>query len=358
MSKIKIAIFVHGLSGGVGQVLINYFNNMPKDYDLDIITMNVESKQLLSEFKNSNFKVIKIPSKSESFVRNMLSMFLIFKKKKYDIAYAHMTLTNFFPLFVAKCCGVKIRVSHSHLAEKKSLYTSTLGWLTRLVSTDYLACGEKAGRFLYGNKSFTVFNNAIDLNLYAFNSRMRSRVRKSLGISENTVVLGNVGRFSKQKNHDFLLELFKEYHDYNKDSMLILIGDGELHKYLERKVQSLGIDSSVKFLGQLNNVNKVLQAMDLFVQPSLFEGLSLAAIEAQAAGVPCIFSSTVTNETKVTSNVSFISLNAPMNVWVECCKKLIKLGHTNTVNELRKNGYDIFQESEKLDTFLKANLRK
>lgn len=358
MSKIKIAIFVHGLSGGVGQVLLNYFNNMPKDYELDIITMHIESEDLLSTFQNNNFKVIKIPSKSDSLVGNISSMFSILRKNKYDIAYAHMTLTNFFPLFVAKYCGIKTRISHSHLAESRNLYTNILAWLTRMVSTDYIACGEKAGRFLYGKKPFTIFNNAVNLNSYVFNSKKRVKARKALEIGEDTVVLGNVGRFSKQKNHIFLLKLFAEYHNYNRNSVLLLIGDGELKNYLKKEAYNLKIDKSVKFLGQLDDVTDMLQAMDLFVQPSLFEGLSLAAIEAQAAGVPCVFSDSVTKETKLTPNVSFISLNAPITEWIETCEEMSNLGHSNTTNDLRKNGYDIFRESKKLDTFLKASLRK
>lgn len=358
MSKIKIAIFVHGLSGGVGQVLINYFKNMPDDYDKDIITMHIESDQLLSEFKNYNFNVIKVPSKSESLVKNMYSMYSILKRKKYDIAYAHMTLTNFFPLVVAKYCGIKVRVSYSHLAEQRNIYTNFLAWLTRAVSTNYIACGKEAGKFLYGNKPFRTFNNAVDVSHYAFNNKVRKKIRESLGIKDSTVIIGNVGRFSKQKNHTFLLDLFKKYHDLNHDSVLMLVGAGELGVSLEEKAHNLALDDSVKFLGQLEDVSGVLQAMDLFVQPSLFEGLSLAAIEAQASGVPCVFSSSVTSETKITSDVSFISLSSPLEKWVATCDKMAKLGHSDTSKVLKEKGYDIFRESAKLDIFLKSNLRK
>lgn len=353
MSKIKIAIFVHGLSGGVGKVLLNYFTNMPSNYELDLITMYIESKTLLDEFEKNGFNVIKIPSKKESITRNLFDMFKILKRKKYDIAYAHMTLTNCFPLFIAKICGINVRISHSHLAEKSNIYTKLLGTATRIFSTDNLACSNEAGYFLYGNRKFKILNNAINLNKYKFNSRIRDRIRKKYNIGSGTTVIGNVGRFSNQKNQKFVVDVFSEYHKINKNSMLLFIGEGIQKNSIIDKVKKLKIEDSVLFLGQIKNVHEVLQAMDIFLQPSLFEGLSLAAVEAQASGLPCVLSDTVSKETKIIPNVSFISLNSPLNIWVKQCQQFVNVPRHDVSKLLRNGGYDIKVESMLFDRYLR-----
>lgn len=351
--KIKIAIFVHGLSGGVGQVLLNYFSHMPDDYDLDLITMYVESDKLVSEFKQHGFNIIKVPSKSKSIIKNFCAIHKLLNRKKYDIAYANMTLTNFFPLFIAKMCGVKVRISHSHLAGDATLYSKLLGFLTRKASTEQLACGHKAGQFLYGQDKFKVLRNAIDLKKYTFNSLTRYRIRRSLGIGDNTIVIGNVGRFSKQKNHLYLLKIFKAYHEKNPNSILMLVGDGELKNEILKEIKVLNLQKSVKMLGEVNNVNELLQAMDIFLLPSLFEGLSLAVVEAEAAGLPCILSNTVSKESRITSNVAFLPLCKDISLWEKTLEQNSKNPRMDETECFRKAGYDINNEAIKFDSYLK-----
>ena len=148
MSKNKIAIFVHGLSGGVGQVITNYFSHMNPDFDIDLITMYIESNKLKKKYEELGMNVIKIPSKKESLYKNYRAIDSLFQKKKYDIAYANMTLTNFFPLYIAKKNHIQVRISHSHLAEKKNVIKNFFAFNTQKSATDYLACGEAAGKFL------------------------------------------------------------------------------------------------------------------------------------------------------------------------------------------------------------------
>lgn len=352
--KIRIAIFVHGLSGGVGQVLLNYFSHMPDDYELDLITMFVESDKLVSEFEKNGFNIIKIPSKSESIIKNFCAINKLLNKKKYDIAYANMTLTNFFPLFIAKNCGVKVRISHSHLAEKITPYSKLLGFLTKNASTERLACGFKAGRFLYGQRKFKVLKNAIDLGKYTFNPLIRKKIRKNLGIEDNVTVVGNVGRFSKQKNHLYLLKIFKAYHEKNPNSILMLVGDGELKNEIVKEIKKLSLEKSVKMLGEVDNVNELLQAMDIFLLPSLFEGLSLAVVEAEAAGLPCVLSNTVSEESKITSNVFFLPLDKNIKLWEKTLEQNSKQLRIDESECFRKAGYDINNEAIKFDSYLKS----
>ena len=352
--KISIAIFVHGLSGGVGQVLLNYFSHMPDDYELDLITMYVESDKLASEFKQHGFNIIKIPSKRESIIKNAYAIRNILNEKKYDIAYANMTLTNFFPLFIAKRCGIRVRISHSHLAGTTTIYTKLLGFLTKKFSTEQIACGYNAGYFLYGKDKFKVLKNAIDLKKYTFNLSIRNRIRENLGIKDNVTVIGNIGRFSKQKNHLYLLKIFKNYHKKNPNSVLLLAGDGELKDKIIKKIKLLNLQKSVKMLGEVNNVNELLQAMDIFLLPSLFEGLSLAVVEAEAAGLPCVLSNTVSKESRITSNVTFLPLDENVNLWERTLEQNSKQVRVDKSECFHKAGYDNNTEAIKFDSYLKS----
>lgn len=355
MKKNKIVIFVHGLSGGVGQVITNYFSHMTPDFDIDIVTMYIESNKLKDQYEKLGMNIIKIPSKKESIYRNYRAIDNLFKKKKYDIAYAHMTLTNFFPLYIAKKNHVQVRISHSHLAEKKNLVKSFFSLSTQKSATDYLACGEAAGKFLYGDNNFKVFPNAIDLKKFMFDKAIRKKEREKLHINEDTTVIGNVGRFEAQKNHQFILKVFKKYHDIHKNSVLLLIGDGPLKNKIESLAKEYNLENSIIFMGQIKDVNLKLQAMDIFLLPSLYEGLPLGAIEAQAAGLPCLFADTISKESAVTSYNKFESLKKGPDVWVKDLERL-KGSNRNTKKELQDNGYDINIEAKKLEKYLKEKI--
>lgn len=358
-SKVRIAYFVHGLSGGVGSVLINYIDMLPKSrYEFDVITLYIESDDLYRKFTSRGINVIKIPSKSESIIKNIYSMYRILGKKKYDIAHAHMTLTNCFPLFIAWTRGIKIRVSHSHLAEKSTLYTNILACLTRIVANVYLACGKSAGRFLYGNRRFEILNNAVDLKKYRYNIKMREAQRKLLGIKDSTILFGNVGRFSKQKNHTFLIDIFKEIHSKNKDTKLILIGDGELEEEIKNKIVENKLEQAVIFTGAITNVYEVMQAIDILIMPSLFEGLSIAAIEAQANGIKCVFSDTVDSDTKVIDDVKFLSLNDSVEKWANTALELAKYPKKDESKIISERGYDLSKEGKKLGEIYQRELSK
>lgn len=354
--KINIAVFLVGLSGGAGQVVLNYFNNMPDYYQVDVITMHIESKELLQKYMNSNINVYKIPSKKESLLKNMYGMYKILKKKKYDISYAHMTLTNCFPLFVSLLVGIKIRISHSHLAplKKKNFFERILAKLTSLFATEYIACGEAAGRFLYDKKEFKILKNAIYLNKYESTDYKITRQKERLNLRKKDMVIGHVGRFDKQKNHKFIVNLFKNYLDKYPNTYLVLVGEGILKQEIEKMVESLGITENVLFLGLVDDVYDRLKAFDAFILPSLYEGLSISAVEAQAAGIACVFSDGVSIETDLTSNVEFLSLNDDISKWVEYVHSAVKKENSSRENIylLQKEGYDIEKEAMKFDKYL------
>jgi glycosyltransferase EpsF len=217
-----------------------------------------------------------------------------------------MNTLSVFTLFAAKQAGVPVRIAHSHSTLgkgefKRNIMKTLLRPFSRLYPTLLLACSEHAGRWLFGDKAFDkgrvkVMRNAIDVNCFRFNLQIRERVRKDLGISEK-LVIGHAGRFVSVKNHLFLFDIFKEVHSQRQDSVLLLVGDGELRTAAEERVKQYGLSDCVLFLGLRDDVHELYQAMDVFVLPSLYEGLPVVGVEAQCAGLPCLFSNRFTKET-------------------------------------------------------------
>ena len=359
--NIRIAYFVPGLiSGGVEQMLINYCSYMDKNKLLfDVIYQHEPVEVCLQKIEKAGCHTYRIPSKAHHPIKNFIFTYKIIKKGKYGIVHSHMNLMNFIPLFFAKVCGVKVRISHSHISEKNKsfLYTcfaNICKILTKMFATDFFACGEEAAMYMYGkkmlsNKKVSIVNNAIDINKFQFNKKVRKEIRGRLNI-EDKLVIGHIGRFTEQKNHHKLIEIFKEINQIEKQSVLLLIGTGELENQIRRKVLDLNLENSVLFLGARSDINELYQAMDIFLLPSLFEGLPVVSIEAQAAGLRCFFSDTVDEAAKMTDLVKFIPLTLSPKEWSR--KILIASkneNRKNTQNDIQKAGYDIKIEAKKLE---------
>lgn len=355
--KIKIAYCVSGLAGGVCNVIMNYIKHMPDDYEITIITQCITSEKYLSLYQQEGFKIIAIPSKSESLYKNIKCLYKELKQEKYDIVHAHMTLTNCFPLFIALLCGVKIRISHSHMACKKSLKSYFLSLLTRVTATDYFACSVDAGKYLYGDRDFIILNNAIDLDKYSPNSETRTKERIKLKVDDDEILIGHVGRFTYQKNHIQLIDIFEAYHNYNSKSKLVMIGSGEELENIKKIVSERKLNDFVIFTGIINDVYKKIQALDLFILPSHYEGLCLAAVEVQACGIPCLFSNNVALETKINNNVFFFSLDDGIDNIIKKIDKTCKEEKIVDRETFKNRGFDIKTEAKKLDIYYKERIK-
>ena len=263
-------------------------------------------------------------------------------------------------MFAAKCAGVPTRIAHSHSTtnkkeKKKNLLKQVLRPFSKLFATDYMCCSELAGRWLFGNKEYDkgnvyLLNNAIDLDKFKYDEKVRKEKRKELNISDDTLVIGHVGRFVEQKNHRFLIDIFNEVHKQKEDSILLLAGQGPLMEEMQEKVKALGIENSVKFLGQRNDINELYQAFDVFLLPSLYEGLPVVGVEAQATGLLCVLSDDMTKETKILQSTQFLSLNHKASEWakiilykcrLDCCKDIFK--------EMSESGFNINVEANNLE---------
>lgn len=256
----------------------------------------------------------------------------------------------------AKLGGVKYITIHSHNAGFGKvgigikLVSALLKPLIPLMCDNYWACSDLAARFLFPKsiikgKKYTVLPNGIELDKYDFNPAVRNAMRKRLHL-DGKYVVGHAGRFTDQKNHSFLLDVFKKIHDNNSNTVLLLFGVGELMESMKQKAAKLGIEDAVIFYGASDEMPKMWQVMDVFVMPSLHEGLPVTGIEAQACGLPCVFADTITREVDVTGKSEFLSLNDSPEIWADHVLKHESDIRESGVTVLREAHYDIQQTTD------------
>lgn len=327
--KIKICHVIGDfVNGGVESVICNYFSHMDLDkFEVHIIGHGIKVQACADRFSEMGFVIHNITPKSVNFARSLSEMKAIFKDNKFDIIHSHLTEWACVPMFLGWVCGVKVRINHSHMAEKpkglkNKIYYGARLQLGKLFATDYFACGEDAGRYLFGDRAVesgkvTILPNAIDFTKYCFNPSVRNKMRSALELNDETLAIGHVGRFFEQKNHRFLVEIFKDYHEYNPNSVLLLFGDGELREKTEDQVNELKLGDAVRFMGVQQNMSDWYQAMDIFLLPSLYEGLPVVGVEAQAIGLPCLFSDQITREIEISSEAKFLPIDKGTKPWVE-----------------------------------------
>lgn len=279
------------------------------------------------------------------------------KHTEYKIVHGHMRSTASIYLMVAKKYGI-YTVAHSHntssgrgiSAIAKNLYQYPI----RYIADYFFACSETAGKWLFGDKiiqsdRFEVINNAIDADSYRFNPINRASLRESMGL-KNKFVIGHIGRFHEQKNHEFLVDVYKEIKKKYPESVLLLIGEGELKQNIKEKVCKLGLEASIYFLGMREDVNDILQAVDLFLFPSIYEGLGIVAIEAEASGIPVICSDRVPYDVQLTENVEFVELN--IDKWLEAVERYRYFeDRKDTYEAIKNSGYDIHTTAVKMEEF-------
>lgn len=348
------------LGGGVEAVVMNYYRNIDRTkIQFDFICDDDSTNIPYEEIEALGGKVILIPPYQKVF-RYHKELKKKLKEGNYKIVHSHINTLSVFSLFAAKCAGVPVRIAHSHSTtnkkeKKKNLLKQILRPFSKLFATDYMCCSELAGRWLFGDKEYDkgnvyLLNNAIDLDKFKYNEKIRNEKRQELNISNDTLVIGHVGRFVEQKNHRFLIEIFNEVHKQNSNSILLLAGQGPLMDEMKEKVKALGIENSVKFLGQRNDIAELYQVFDVFCLPSLYEGLPVVGVEAQATGLLCILSDDMTKETKVLNSTTFMSLNNSAEEWTKKILKLISNFKRNDASqEVSKNGYNIKIECEKIE---------
>lgn len=343
--------------GGLETMLMNYYRHIDKsrvqfdflvhrdfeaDYDGEILDLGGKIYRI-SRLNPFSFKYHK---ELNDFFKN---------HPEYQIIHVHQDCMSSIALKIAMKNKVPIRIAHSHNAnqDKNIKYLIKRFYMRSIprYATALFACGEDAGNWMFEGKSFRILNNAIDSNLFKFNTDIRDEVRNDLNLN-NKFVVGHVGRFDLQKNHSFLIDIFYEIQKIRTDSILLLIGSGNGELTIKEKVKKLNIEDKIIFMGVRNDVNKLMQAMDIFVFPSLYEGLPVTLIEAQASGLPIIKSDNVPDQCTITNNVHTLSLEESPIIWAkkifEVC---INFERKNISSEIISAGYDISSNAKWLENY-------
>ena len=308
---------------GLETMLMNYYRHMDREkIQFDFLTHRPFRSEYDDEIESLGGKVYYAP---RLYPQNYPAYFRFMKEfyaehPEYKIIHSHIDSMSYLPLLAAKKAGVPIRIAHSHNTslDKDLKYPMKEYFRHRLpsVATDLLACGNEAGRFMFGDWPFQVIPNAIDPTPFHFDAEIRKQVRASLGIS-NQFVIGAVGRLTRQKNIGFLIRSFAELFKRDPNAILLIIGEGEEEKQLKELSHLLGMDEKVRFLGVRSDVNKLYQAMDILVMPSLYEGLPVVGVEAQFSDLHCVFSSKITRVIGLSSKAHFISIKRPYSDWAD-----------------------------------------
>ena len=366
--KIRICHVIGSfVNGGVESVILNYFSHMDLSrYEIHIIGHGILVQECADKFSDLGFIIHNVTPKSVSISKNLKEMEKIFKEYKFDIVHSHLTEGACVPMFLAWKCGIKIRINHSHMAEKPSglknkIYYGIRLFFGKLFSTDYFACGRDAGIYLFGKRAVDsgkviILPNAIDYKCFKYDIEKREKIREKNNINDSTVIIGHVGRFFEQKNHEFLIDIFEEYHRRNPDSALVMVCEGELMKKIREKVHDMKLEAAVRFLGNRSDVADWYQLMDVFVMPSFYEGFPVVGVEAQAAGLPCLFADTITSEIQISSKAFFISLDKEKEGWADEIERIIiDMPNRNNLI-LEYDRFDITRNAGKLDQFYKRRV--
>lgn len=316
----RICQVLHGIvGGGSEQVVLNYCSRM-HDMHFDVLYQYEPNQQILEKFKEVGMNCIQIPDKIHHPIMHLWAMFQIFRKGYYDVVHCHLDwYMNSYVCFLAMLAGVKKRVAHHHQAyHPANLLLKSLSVLFRapckLFATHWLACGEAAAINGWGKRAVAkgkvkILPNAVDPERFKFDENARKEIRARYGIGDKDFVIGHVGRFYPQKNHEFLIDVFAKVLGQKPSAKLLLLGDGPLKEKILNKVKFLKILDKVIFAGLQKDPAPFYCAMDLFCFPSLWEGLPLTLVEAQYSGLPCLVSDSITKEIEITTKMFRIHNN-------------------------------------------------
>lgn len=340
-------------SGGIENYIMNMLRVIDRDHiQFDFLEHHSSRSYFDDEIESYGCNIYRLPVLDDkNIMKYIFSLEKLFRNEQFDIIHGHAASLGVFYLRAAQKAGIPVRIAHSHgtsyLHTPKGIAKRVLFQGFQYYANVRFACSTEAGKFLFGNNKFELVKNAIDTNRFVFNKSLRDDTREKNGIKQSTFLMGHIGRFNLQKNHDFLIDIFKEVHRLKSDSKLLLVGDGETKKHVMEKVITEGLSDSVLFENVTDSPQAYYAAMDSLVMPSLFEGLPLVGIEAQCAGLPCFFSSDITHETSVTDLAHFISLDNSAEYWArEILRGATAKDRNGYANQVRYAGYDFHDNTE------------
>ena len=344
---------------GLETALMNYYRNIDrKQLQFDFLVSKTYHAEYDDEIKKLGGKIYCIPMSNP--IKYLIEIFRFFREhKEYRVCHLHHLPWGALTLIAAKSGGIKNRICHVHYSKDRSRFLVVKDIMKKIAkkfSTWYFACSKFAGRNFYGNKivfnqNFKMLPNAIALERFTYNPVIRNIKRKELGITDNTILLGQVSRLETVKNPLFTIEVLSHLKTHLPEVRCLFVGDGSLRPHLKAFAEEKGVFELCTFIGTVENPEDYMQAMDVLIFPSLIEGLGMVAIEAQASGLPCIASTGVPEECNVANLVSFIPLESGAEKWAKAVLNLIGKERTSRVEDVGKSGYDIHTEAINLQNF-------
>lgn len=364
MTSIRILHILHSMNrGGAENALMNYYRHIDREkVQFDFLLTDSEKCQFENEILAMGGKVYRVPlltiTNPFPYLKGVDDF--LTQHPEYRIVHSHTSSKSFFPLWIAKRKGVPVRIAHSHssMAERgvNGLIRESLMPLLKLVATDWLTCGRQAGVYLYGRKAMengklVLFRNVIECERFRFNLRIRTEIRRRMGINDDIFLVGHTARYDIVKNHRFDIDVLKELKYLYPKSKLLAIGLG-VKDGISDYAKENGVYDDIIFTGVVDNVWDYEQAMDAFILPSFNEGLPLSIIEAQVSGLPCFTTEgTVSKECSVTDLVSYTRLEEGPKVWAEKILASWQIERRDRYDEIVKAGYDAETSAKELQEF-------
>ena len=349
--------------GGAETMIMNFYRNIDRTkVQFDFVEHGNGEADYDGEIRELGGRIFRCPrynGKNHFAYVAWWKRFLAEQVGTFHAVHGHIGSTASIYLHLAKNAGI-YTIAHSHNTANKSLKNlvyQCYAYPTRYIADFFFGCSLDAGISRYGSnvcsdkRIFTVLNNAIETKKFDYSHQVRQEMRSRLGI-ENKLVIGHVGRFETQKNHEFLIRLFAGIRKIRPDAVLLLVGDGTLRPQIEAQIQQECLSDCVILAGVQSDVSPWYQAMDVFVLPSLFEGLGIVAVEAQTSGLPCVISDTVSKECMVTDNlVSIMRLTDHTDAWAAHILSRVAEPRRGRKEEVARNGYDILENARWLEHF-------
>lgn len=345
--------------GGLETMIMNYYRNIDRSkVQFDFLIHRDEKADYDDEIERLGGKIYRLPKLNPFSTLYLKKLDEFFKEhKEYRIVHCHQDCLSSVPLKYAKKHGVAFTIAHAHSTSQDKNIKYMIKIIAKRNIAKYadelFACGYEAGKWMFNTNDFTVLNNAIDTELYIYNKNKSEKTKLKLGINDK-LVIGHVGRFNTPKNHKFIIEIFEEIKKIKKDSVLLLVGDGSLRADIEKIAINKKIYEDIKFLGVRDDVNDIMQVMDVFLFPSLYEGLPVTMVEAQSSGLKCFISDKVPSQCIITHNVDVISLEKQPTYWAD---KIVNSNYDrkNTKESIVKKGFDIKSNAKWLEDFYIKN---
>lgn len=340
-------------AGGAETFLMKIYRKIDRSrYQLDFCVNSKERCFYEPEIEALGGRIYRIPSKSENLKMFQEKLRLIITENKYQyVLRITANAAGLMDLKIAKRSGAKVCVARSSNSNsEEGLKNKIAHFLGKLLYLRYVDIGiapsKLAAEYTFGKmsvrrKKISIIHNALDTDIYEYSKLGRKCIREEFNISDDDIVVGNIGRFMVQKNHKFIIDVFEQVHKKNSNTYLMLVGNGELENEIRDKVSKKGLQKFVIFTGVRSDIPKILSSMDVLLMPSLYEGMPNTVIEAQATGLPCVISDTITREADITGLVKYVPLSQSYEVWGDSVLTSISNSRLNTRKNFTENNYDI-----------------